>query len=66
MPDIKTSPHCELVLSKPPECTDFRKVRSWVLCKAWGIMDERKLTKLPIKEAWVEAHKTCPSKRASI
>ena len=63
MPDIKSSPHCELVLSKPPDCQDFRKVRSWVMCKAWGMLGEGKLTKLPIKAAWQEAHVTCKPKR---
>lgn len=63
MPDIKSSPHCELVLSKPPECGDFRKTRSFAMCLAWKIMDEEKLPRLQLKRAWQEIRKTCPAKK---
>jgi hypothetical protein len=59
MPDIKSSPHCELVLSKPPECGDYRAMRSWVLCKSWQLMDKGRLTRLPVKQAWSEAKGIC-------
>jgi hypothetical protein len=63
MPD-KSSPHCQTVLSKPPDCTDFKAERSYAMCLAWKIMDEQKLPRLPLRQAWVQIHATCPSKRA--
>lgn len=54
-----TSPHCELVLGERPKCYDFREVRSWVLCKAWDILEEEKLPRLPVGEAWAEVRKVC-------
>jgi len=53
------SPHCEAVLATPPKCYDFRGIRSWVLCKAWDIMEKEKRTRLPVGEAWAEARKVC-------
>lgn len=53
------SPHCEAVLAKPPICWDFRGIRSFVLCKAWAIMEEEKRMRLPVGEAWSEARRVC-------
>lgn len=51
--------HCEGVLSKPPKCGSFREMRSWVLCRAWQIMDQEKLSTLPVGRAWDEAKRQC-------
>lgn len=48
------SPHCEAVLAEPPKCFDFRGARSFCLCWAWKEMEERKLSQLPVGEAWQE------------
>jgi hypothetical protein len=53
------SPHCENVLDNPPLCWDFRGIRSYVLCKAWDIMEKGKRVRLPVGEAWSEARKVC-------
>lgn len=53
------SPHCEAVLEMPPRCYDFRGIRSWVMCKAWDIMEKEKRTRLPVGEAWSEARRVC-------
>lgn len=53
------SQHCEAVLETSPECSSFREIRSWVLCKAWDILEKEKRTKLPVGEAWQLARRTC-------
>jgi len=53
------SPHCEKVLETPPKCWDFRGIRSYVMCKAWDIMEKEKRIRLPVGEAWIEARKAC-------
>lgn len=53
------SPHCEAVLAKPPLCWDFRGIRSYVLCKAWDIMEKERRVRLPVGEAWSEARRVC-------
>jgi len=53
------SPHCEAVLETPPKCYDFRGIRSWVLCKAWDILEREKRIRLPVSEAWAEARGIC-------
>lgn len=53
------SKHCEQVLAHPPECTDFRKIRSWVMCRAFEILDKEGRRKLPVGEAWQEARGIC-------
>ena len=53
------SEHCQAVLASPPPCTNFREIRSFVLCKAWDIMDKEKRTSLPVGEAWAEARRVC-------
>jgi hypothetical protein len=53
------SPHCEAVLETPPKCWDFRGIRSYVMCKAWDLMEKEKRTRLPVGEAWMEARKVC-------
>jgi hypothetical protein len=64
MPNNESSPHCQLVLSKPPACGDFKAERSYAMCLAWKIMTEEKQPRLQLKRAWQEIHKTCPSRRA--
>lgn len=54
-----TSLHCEEVLERPPKCYDFRGIRSYVMCRAWDIMEKEKRTTLPVGEAWAEARKVC-------
>jgi hypothetical protein len=53
------SPHCEAVLAKPPLCYDFRNIRAWVMCEAWRRMEEEKLSKLPVGQAWQKARQVC-------
>lgn len=53
------SPHCERVLEEPVKCWDFRGIRSYVMCKAWDIMEKEKRTRLPVGEAWMEARTVC-------
>ena len=53
------TPHCERVLGTSPLCWDFRGIRSFVLCKAWDIMEKEKRKRLPVGEGWVEARKVC-------
>lgn len=53
------SPHCERVLETLPKCWDFRGIRSYVMCRAWDIMEKEKRTRLPVGEAWMEARKVC-------
>lgn len=53
------SEHCEAVLAEPPRCYDFRGIRSFVLCRAWDIMEKEKRTRLPVGEAWSEARTVC-------
>ena len=53
------SPHCEAVLTKPPACWDFRGIRSWVMCRSWQLMEDEKLTQLPVGRAWAEARQAC-------
>lgn len=53
------SAHCEAVLATPPKCYDFRGIRSYVMCKAWDILEKEKRAKLPVSEAWAEARKVC-------
>jgi len=59
------SPHCEAVLETPPKCYDFRGIRSWVMCRAWDIMESEKRTRLPVGEAWSEARRVCVRGEAS-
>lgn len=51
--------HCERVLETSPKCWDFRGIRSYVMCRAWQILEEEKRTRLPVGEAWMEARKVC-------
>jgi hypothetical protein len=55
-----TSERCNVVLRTPPECTDFRKVRSYVMCKAHKDMEEKRITfREAIKQGWQEVRKVC-------
>jgi hypothetical protein len=63
MPDIKSSPHCELVLSRPPTCGDFRATRSYAMCLAWKIMSDERAPRLQLRRAWQKIRETCPAKR---
>ena len=48
-------------------CYDFRKVRAWVMCKAW-----EKMSKEPtrfadaVRAAWADAKTECARKSAAI
>jgi len=54
------SERCKVMLAGPPECMDFRKLRSWTMCKAWSVMDVKKVPfKEAIREAWREAKAKC-------
>lgn len=53
------SAHCVDVLANPPKCYDFRGVRSYVLCRAWDLLEKEKLPTLPVSRAWQEARKVC-------
>lgn len=53
------SQHCEAVLAKPPKCYDFRGIRSWVMCRAFQILETQRRVKLPVGEAWREARRVC-------
>jgi len=53
------SAHCEAVLAKPPKCYDFRGIRAFVMCEAWRRLEEEKLRKLPVREAWQKARQVC-------
>jgi hypothetical protein len=61
---VKTNPgplsaRCDAVLTKPPDCADFRAVRAYVMCRAWQIKEQENRDKLPVSEAWAEARKAC-------
>ncbi|MBW2671936.1 MAG: hypothetical protein JRD89_00805 [Deltaproteobacteria bacterium] len=54
------SAKCQLRLKEPPSCWDFRGIRSWVLCKAWLEMEEKKMHfRDAIRMAWDEAKRVC-------
>ncbi len=61
---------CSLVLEKGVSkdiCYDFRKVRSYVMCKAWDILDREKVPfRSAIRRAWEEAKKECAEAGAII
>jgi len=53
------SPYAEEVLGKVPACWDFRGIRSWVLTRAWQIMEKERLKTLPVGRAWRDARIAC-------
>lgn len=54
------SERCNIVLRTPPECGDFRRVRSYVMCKAWKDVDEKKIPfKQAIKDGWQTVRSVC-------
>jgi len=57
------SPRCQIVLEKgvtKDVCYDFRRIRAYVMCKAWKIMEEEKVPfRSAIKRAWDEAKREC-------
>lgn len=57
------SEKCKIVLERgltKEDCLDFRKIRSWVMCNAWKIMEERRTPfRSAIKQSWVEAKEAC-------
>lgn len=59
------SAHCVDVLANPPKCYDFRGVRSYVLCRAWDLLEKEKLPTLPVSRAWQEARKVCVREHSS-
>lgn len=57
------SEHCmrvfEIGLNKET-CSDFRFIRSWVMCEAWKLIDEKKLMfGQAIRTAWKIAKEIC-------
>jgi len=64
------SEKCDIVLKQDITkdlCFDFRRIRQWVLCKAWNIMEERKVRFAEaIREAWREAKSKCAEVSAII
>lgn len=47
------------VLGTVPLCYDFRGTRSWVLTRAWQIMEKEKRARLPVGEAWSDVRRIC-------
>ena len=51
---------CQVRLAEPPSCWDFRGIRSWVLCRAWQSMEEKRIPfREAIRSAWDEAKRIC-------
>lgn len=58
--DNPLSAKCERVLGTIPKCYDFRGIRRWVMCKAWDIMETRRVPfATSISEAWDKAKGVC-------
>jgi uncharacterized Ntn-hydrolase superfamily protein len=57
------SPHCERVLAALDKgqikCWDFRGTRSAAMCLAFKIMEEEKLSRLPVGRAWQVLREKC-------
>jgi len=55
------SEHCKAVLSSLDEklCRDFRGQRSWVMCRAWELIDEGMTFRDAIRTAWEELREKC-------
>lgn len=49
----------KVILGEPPLCYDFRGTRSWVLTRAWQIMEKEKRPSLPVGEAWSDVRRVC-------
>ncbi len=51
---------CEQVLKSPPNCADFRSNRSYAMCRARQLKQEKSLGLSPaLKQAWKELRNTC-------
>lgn len=58
--DNPLSVKCERVLGTIPKCYDFRGIRRWVMCKAWDVMETRRIPfGAAISEAWDNAKRVC-------
>lgn len=58
--DNPLSAKCERVLGTIPKCYDFRGIRRWVMCKAWDVMETRRVPfGAAISEAWDKAKEVC-------
>lgn len=57
------SSHCRIVLEEglsKDTCYDFRKVRSYVMCRAWDTMKKEGITfRDAVKRAWEETTGVC-------
>ncbi len=55
------SEHCKAVLESLDEklCRDFRGQRSWVMCRAWELMDSGMTFREAIRTAWAELREKC-------
>ncbi len=59
------SEHCKEVLESLDAelCRSFRGIRSWVMCRAWELMDSEGLSfSEAMRTAWMEAREKCAKK----
>ena len=68
--DESVSVKCKVLLEKGLDketCYDFRKVRGYVMCKAWDIMDKERVPfREAIRRSWAETKSECMEKSAVI
>lgn len=61
---------CKILLEKGLDketCYDFRKVRAYVMCKAWYLMEKERIPfREAIRRAWDETKVACAEKSAII
>lgn len=51
---------CKIVLERPPDCQDFRKVRAYVMCKAHDVMAKERIPfRDAIRRGWQDVKKVC-------
>jgi hypothetical protein len=66
----EVSTHCKITLEKGLDketCYDFRKVRAWVMCKAWEKMSKEPMRFADaVRAAWADAKTECARKSAAI
>ena len=60
---MSISPHARHVLEQPmtkERCYDFREIRSWVMYRAWEILETEKVPfRTAISRAWDDAKRKC-------
>jgi len=66
----EVSAHCRVVLERGLDkeaCYDFRRVRAYVMCRAWRKMAERPMRFADaVREAWAETKAECARLSAAI